>query len=188
LGLVTHTAPTFLHCCVKAKWKESNSNDGAKVRRLHQLAEIMGAICTAMSRLPTDLRAAAQKNPIILQFLQDVWGALSIEDGKSNSSSTNMSSGLDSICSIFQDMLSQWDDKGMGDFASSVLQQLDNNGSAQQDHAFYPQLIKVVKEELESAMKPELLNRIDKIVMFLPLSSWADLADIASLNIEKIIT
>jgi ATP-dependent Clp protease ATP-binding subunit ClpC len=56
----------------------------------------------------------------------------------------------------------------------------------QRDHALYPKLARVVKEELESAMKPELLNRIDEIVVFSPLS-LTDLSSIAELLIQKTV-
>jgi ATP-dependent Clp protease ATP-binding subunit ClpA len=36
------------------------------------------------------------------------------------------------------------------------------------DHILYLELSRVVKEELEMTMKPELLNRIDEIVVFSP--------------------
>jgi C-terminal, D2-small domain, of ClpB protein len=54
------------------------------------------------------------------------------------------------------------------------------------DHTLYPELIEVVKRELEATMKPELLNRIDEIVVFSPLSI-ADLTHIAFLNVKKIV-
>jgi len=57
----------------------------------------------------------------------------------------------------------------------------------QRDHALYPELARVVKEELKSAMKPELLNRINEmIVVFSPLS-LTDLSSIAELLIQKTV-
>jgi C-terminal, D2-small domain, of ClpB protein len=51
--------------------------------------------------------------------------------------------------------------------------------------SLYFELSEVVKEELESAMKPELLNRIDEIVIFSPLSS-SNLYNIAVRNVDLI--
>jgi ATP-dependent Clp protease ATP-binding subunit ClpC len=53
------------------------------------------------------------------------------------------------------------------------------------DHPLYPQLLEVVQEELEGTMKPELLNRIDEIVVFSPLSH-PNLVAIAELQTQKI--
>ena len=157
--------------------------------------EIMSAIRTAMNGSPADLRAAAQKNPTIAAFLQEIWGVLSDdvdEDGTTVAASSQATrqekSGLDAIRSRFQDTIAQWDDGKTDTFASGLMEQLDTPAvHEQRDHVLYPQLIKVVKEELEAAMKPELLNRIDEIVVFSPLSK-ADLSMIAGLNIEKIVS
>lgn len=161
--------------------------------------EIMGAIRTAMNGSPADLRAAAQKNPTIASFLQEIWSVLDGEgndnDNSAEADTSTKESGLDSIRSSFQETLSQWDDRKTDAFASGLLEQLDDGADSpstrleeeQRDHVLYPQLIEVVKEELESAMKPELLNRIDEIVVFSPLSK-AHLAMIAGLNIEKIVS
>ena len=152
--------------------------------------EIMGAIRTAMSGSPADLRAAAQKSPAISKFLQDVWGALSDDEDDENVVVPAPNSGLDAIRSSVQETISQWDDSETYTFATGLIDQLDTSSSSssleRKDHALYPRLIEVVKEELEAAMKPELLNRIDEIVVFSPLSS-ADLSLIARLNIAKIV-
>jgi ATP-dependent Clp protease ATP-binding subunit ClpC len=50
--------------------------------------------------------------------------------------------------------------------------------------AVYEKLSEVVKEELESAMRPELLNRIDEIVVFSPLST-TDLTSIAQIILNR---
>jgi ATP-dependent Clp protease ATP-binding subunit ClpC len=54
------------------------------------------------------------------------------------------------------------------------------------DHVLYPELSRVVKEELEATMKPELLNRIDEIVVFSPLSA-TDLSNISELLVQKVV-
>jgi ATP-dependent Clp protease ATP-binding subunit ClpC len=53
--------------------------------------------------------------------------------------------------------------------------------------AFYSRLSEVVKEELEYEMKPELLNRIDEIVVFAPLAP-SDLSMIADLILQKTVS
>jgi ATP-dependent Clp protease ATP-binding subunit ClpC len=50
----------------------------------------------------------------------------------------------------------------------------------------YAKLSEVVKEELEFAMKPELLNRIDEIVVFSPLSD-SNLNSIAELILNRTV-
>ncbi len=50
----------------------------------------------------------------------------------------------------------------------------------------YAEMSSVVKEELESTMKPELLNRIDEIVIFSPLGG-SELRSVASLLLNQTI-
>jgi ATP-dependent Clp protease ATP-binding subunit ClpC len=89
-----------------------------------------------------------------------------------SSENTATPSGLDAIRSSIRDTL---DD-------SSTSSETDQ----EKEHYLYPQLIEVVKEELETAMKPELLNRIDEIVVFSPLSH-DHLIQIAKLNVNRIV-
>jgi AAA domain (Cdc48 subfamily)/C-terminal, D2-small domain, of ClpB protein len=130
--------------------------------------EIMGAIRTAMNGSPADLRAAAQTNPIIEKFLLDIWGAVAESDSVA-AAQQSPKSGLDAVRASVQGVMSQPDKQVVPS-----------------DHELYPELMEVVKEELEMAMKPELLNRIDEIVVFSPLSS-PELALIAKLNVDKIV-
>lgn len=51
----------------------------------------------------------------------------------------------------------------------------------------YSKLLTVVKEELEDALRPELLNRIDEIVVFSPLGD-SDLSEIASSLLQQTVT
>lgn len=150
--------------------------------------EIMGAIRTVMGGSPADLRNAARKNPTIAKFLQEVWGALSYnEDSDDSTAVVAPASGLEAIRSSVQETLSKWDDSATDVFTSGLIQQLDTTlSTSNDDHVLYPQLIAVVKEELEAAMKPELLNRIDEIVVFSPLSA-ADLSLIAAQGVARIV-
>jgi len=56
----------------------------------------------------------------------------------------------------------------------------------QQNSALYAKLSETVKEALEASMKPELLNRMDEIIVFSPLSP-TDLESITSLILKKTI-
>mmetsp|Transcript_9453 Transcript_9453/g.23208 ORF Transcript_9453/g.23208 Transcript_9453/m.23208 type:complete len:932 (-) Transcript_9453:727-3522(-) len=56
----------------------------------------------------------------------------------------------------------------------------------QQNDSHYVKLSETVKNALEATMKPELLNRMDEIVVFSPLSR-TDLASITSLLLSKTI-
>lgn len=67
----------------------------------------------------------------------------------------------------------------------------DMNGSngetlAGDAESLYARLSDVVKEELETTMRPELLNRMDEIVIFSPLSD-SDLRSIAQLIMDKTV-
>jgi len=60
--------------------------------------------------------------------------------------------------------------------------------STQQDvNDQYAEMSSVVKEELESSMKPELLNRIDEIIIFSPLGN-SELFSVASLLLQETIS
>ena len=62
----------------------------------------------------------------------------------------------------------------------------DNQDKQQQeDDLLYARLSETVKDALEDTMKPELLNRMDEIVVFSPLSS-TDLSSISDLLLSKI--
>lgn len=60
------------------------------------------------------------------------------------------------------------------------------NGAEVMDHPLYAELVSAVKEELEVVMRPELLNRIDEIVVFSPLAR-DDLRMIARILVDKTI-
>jgi len=163
--------------------------------------EIMAAMGTAMKGSPADLLRAGRENPTVAHFLEQLWDILDDDDAvtfkKANGSLETVNrvpkSGLDAIRSSVQESVSQWADSGKTAFASGLMHQIgvisDGESPAvieQRDHALYPELARVVKEELESAMKPELLNRIDEIVVFSPLS-LTDLSSIAELLIQKAV-
>jgi ATP-dependent Clp protease ATP-binding subunit ClpC len=73
-------------------------------------------------------------------------------------------------------------------FKNTILVMTSNVGSSRilketsehQGHGedLYTKLLLIVKEELESGLKPEFLNRLDEIVVFSPLAN-EDLTDIA---------
>ena len=130
---------------------------------------IMEAIRTAMSGSPADLQRAAQENPDIATFLEELWGALD------NDKTTESSSGLSALRGSLEDTMAQWDETDASSFVQGVANQMDPSHR-------YNELSDIVKEELEAAMKPELLNRIDDIVVFAPLSK-TDLYAIAQRNI-----
>ena len=73
---------------------------------------------------------------------------------------------------------------------SAASKSLDTNGGRdwEQDaaDALYAKLSDVVKDELEQTMRPELLNRMDEIVVFSPLSA-SDLQNIAQLIMNRVI-
>ena len=66
--------------------------------------------------------------------------------------------------------------------------ELGENGDLDQAAAdvLYAKLSDVVKDELEQTMRPELLNRMDEIVVFSPLSN-DDLRGIAKLIMDRVV-
>jgi C-terminal, D2-small domain, of ClpB protein len=90
---------------------------------------------------------------------------------------------LSAIRASMNDSLKQWSDSNKSSFVSGLANEIQQPDG---DHALYPQLSQVVKEELERTMKPELLNRIDEIVVFSPLRK-PELTQIASLIVSRIL-
>merc|ERR1712086_352093 len=70
--------------------------------------------------------------------------------------------------------------------ALSREKELHNGLEKQQNDSYDVKLSETVKNALEATMKPELLNRMDEIVVFSPLSP-TDLASITSLILSKTI-
>mmetsp|Transcript_77565 Transcript_77565/g.225112 ORF Transcript_77565/g.225112 Transcript_77565/m.225112 type:complete len:916 (-) Transcript_77565:660-3407(-) len=68
----------------------------------------------------------------------------------------------------------------------TAAQHLDPAAAQQAAEALYGRLSDVVKEELEQTMRPELLNRMDEIIVFSPLSN-ENLRDIAVLIMDKVV-
>lgn len=159
---------------------QNNPKVGSLLLKASTDPTIMEAIRTAMNGSPADLQRAAQQNPDIASFLQEVWGELSTtaEEPATSSPSTDSSSGLAALRGSFQDTMAQWGEQEVSSFVQGVANQMDPS-------VRYEQLSDMVKEELEEAMKPEFLNRIDEIVVFSPLSS-SDLYAIAKKNIAII--
>jgi len=75
---------------------------------------------------------------------------------------------------------------GSQNILSLSRMQPEGSGEEQQGDSLYARLSETVKEALEATMKPELLNRMDEIVVFSPLSS-TDLSSITSLILSKTI-
>jgi ATP-dependent Clp protease ATP-binding subunit ClpC len=67
-------------------------------------------------------------------------------------------------------------------------EQLNGGRDSEQEvaEALYAKLSEVVKDELEMTMRPELLNRMDEIVVFSPLSN-TDLNSIAGILLDKTV-
>ena len=97
-------------------------------------------------------------------------------------------SGLDAVRNSMRDTLASAATMDDNDDEEEAEAEEDSSSEPVQDkeHYLYPQLIEVVKEELENTMKPELLNRIDEIVVFSPLSP-DNLIQIAQLNVDRIV-
>lgn len=150
--------------------------------------EIMGAIRTAMNGSPADLLELGRDNKNVASFLRDLYAIMDEKTEEPSTVSVNggaSSSGLTAIRQSMQESVSQWSAPAKDAFAAGIIQQIDRGMETDADF-LYTQMANVVKEELEAAMKPELLNRIDEIVVFSPLSS-TNLIDIAKLIVNRIL-
>ena len=176
-------------------------------------SDIMSAMQTAMGGSPADLMKVAQNNPKVADFLTRLWDALEMDPNSSSGSTyessntvseTQPKSGLESIRDNVQATLEGWSKTSLtsgNEFTSGLINQL--NGMIQSDRGAgntmgasvnnldeeiaaqeYTKMSNVVKEELEEVIKPEVLNRIDEIIIFAPLGS-SDLHSIAQLIIDQ---
>lgn len=110
----------------------------------------------------------------------------------------NGKSALDAIRDAVQSTTSGWDNPAKTEFSTGLLEQLEDMGGKgdettaemmtadERNNILYPRYMEVVTEALEETMKPELLNRIDEIVVFSPLSQ-NDLSNIAELIMQKTV-
>lgn len=154
--------------------------------------DIMGAIRTAMNGSPADLLEASRGNPTVAAFLQRLWHVM--EDTTTDSDDSSFAANTPVASTIPPEERSGLQSIRASILASGVLLPSDDsNNPGHQGHqqsienTLYPQLLQVVKEELESQMKPELLNRIDEIIVFSPLSH-TDLQAIARLIIARTLS
>lgn len=158
---------------------------------------VMRAMQAAMGGSPADLLKAGRENPEVASFLERLWRVLDGDDVVAGVASPG--SGLMSIRANVQETVSQWTDKedaAASKLASGLIETMEDmadysgiNGSTVsrksiENDSQYEKLIQVVKEELEATLKPELLNRIDEIVVFSPLYS-DDLFSIANIMLQE---
>jgi ATP-dependent Clp protease ATP-binding subunit ClpC len=163
--------------------------------------DIMRAMQTAMGGSPADLLRLGQENPRVADFLRRLWSVLNEEKSsvpvlpKSNSKNDKYSPpfptttpkyGMDAlmdneflsgITKSFQSMMgnNKMEDAKPADVANDMEESFTSS---------YTEMSDVVKEELEICMKPELLNRIDEIVVFSPLGD-AELGAVATLLLKQ---
>lgn len=168
--------------------------------------ELMRAMQTAMGGSPADLLRLGQQNEKVANFLRRLWSVLNETNGDSPLTTNN---GYSSP----QQQSQGSNPLQNNDFASGILKQfqtifdpntpvapeapkpIDTTSKADTISATmtqsssddkYAEMSSVVKEELGNAMKPELLNRIDEIVIFSPLGS-NELKSVASLLLDGTI-
>lgn len=171
--------------------------------------ELMMAMQTAMGGSPADLLKLGQSNPRVANFLRRLWTILNETEGD-DSLSANGAGNTSSSASIHKSGFEAFTEN---DFVTGLTKQFKNmvgnndlptkpNGTPsvakpstevsneiEENQVVshldsYAEMSDVVKVELESSMKPELLNRIDEIVIFSPLGA-TELRSIASMLINK---
>lgn len=171
--------------------------------------DLMRAMQTAMGGSPADLLRLGQQNEKVANFLRRLWGVLNETQGdsplstgdqyqppaekKSPIQENDFASG---ILKQFQNMFDSNKPSAPEptpppatssyDSSSSFTQSHNNASSPIDESTQYANMSSVVKEELGNAMKPELLNRIDEIVIFSPLGG-DELRSVASLLLDGTI-
>jgi hypothetical protein len=153
--------------------------------------DMMRAMQTAMGGTPADLLKAGQTNPKVGTFLKNIWAAL---DGDTRAPvPVVQESGLDTIRGSVETGIADSNNKAASSLVADVVDTMEGNPwinamprltTSTED--LYLKMITVVKEELEDALRPELLNRIDEIVVFSPLGD-NDLSDIATLLLQQTV-
>ena len=152
---------------------------------------MMQAMQTAMGASPAELLQLGREDPKVATFLQELWAVLDEDDAAAATPSAKQEAGG---FGGIQNAISDWTNNAASNFASGLMDQLQGiNGGSPRDSStvtpqpidesgdeLYAKMLDVVKEELEESLKPELLNRMDEIVVFSPLGS-RDLTAIARL-------
>jgi ATP-dependent Clp protease ATP-binding subunit ClpA len=157
---------------------------------------ILQAMRTAMGGSPAELLQAGRENPAVAKFLQRLWSVLD-QDGIMSppAEAVNGNSGLNAIRGAMEESTAGWSEPAKATFSTGLMQQLEGQADAstvslisadERNTALYPKYIEVVTEALEAQLKPELLNRIDEIIVFSPLSQ-NDLSNIADLILQKTV-
>lgn len=153
--------------------------------------DLMGAMQTAMGGSPADLLKAGQSNPKVAEFLRKLWHVMDNDEGTSvvPTEPAKEKSGFEAIRNSVEGKVAEWTNGAAEKFASGLVQHMEDLSPGSSPSAaddFYLDLSAVVKEELEANMKPELLNRMDEIVVFSPLSPQ-DLTMIAGLLLQDTV-
>mmetsp|Transcript_13919 Transcript_13919/g.16908 ORF Transcript_13919/g.16908 Transcript_13919/m.16908 type:complete len:789 (+) Transcript_13919:1208-3574(+) len=169
-------------------------------------ADLMRAMQTAMGGSPADLLRLGQQNPRIADFLKRLWSVLNETEGDSSllpndqpPAKNNANVGImdnnfaTGIVKQWQNMMTPNNDSVTDIATESVTEDIplhgNLNGNRQEfsdASTQYAEMSQVVKEELGIAMKPEVLNRIDEIVIFSPLGG-NELKSIASLLLDSTV-
>ncbi len=171
--------------------------------------DLMRAMQTAMGGSPADLLRLGQQNEKVANFLRRLWGVLNETQGDSPLSSgdqyqpqTEKKSPIqenDFASGILKQFQNMFDPNKPAapeptplpatnsyESSSSFTQSHNDASSPIDEITQYAKMSSVVKEELGNAMKPELLNRIDEIVIFSPLGG-DELRSVASLLLDGTI-
>ncbi|GAX19174.1 ATP-dependent Clp protease ATP-binding subunit ClpC [Fistulifera solaris] len=160
---------------------QSSPKAGALMAQAATDSRIMNALRTSMTGSPADLLTLAQTDPAVSDFLQKLWAEVgdipqrAVDELTTTSSS---STGLEAIRDSFKETIEQWSEEDATTFVEGIRQTMDPPGM------LYDKLSRVVKDELETTMRPEFLNRIDEIVVFAPLDS-EQLAMVAELTVQQ---
>ena len=164
---------------------------------------MMRAMQTAMGASPAELLKLGREDPKVASFLQELWSVIDEDDIYDTTAKNEQPETEQGFGGGIQGAIADWTNKASSNFASGLMEQLqgltgNTNGSSPSNTGttsttppstpqpidgnaeLYNAMLDVVKEELEDALRPELLNRMDEIVVFSPLGT-TDLRAIARL-------
>jgi ATP-dependent Clp protease ATP-binding subunit ClpC len=158
---------------------ENNPEANELIMEAASEPDIMKALNTAMTGSTEDILEVANEDPKVKKFLKKLWLALDTADDEDDVE-------IGFALGLFREFQNSANANGAEseNNASKANDDSDNDEVAQA--SAYAAMSDAVKEELESSMKPELLNRIDEIVIFAPLEG-KELLSIAKLLLDQSI-
>ena len=189
------TSPEPLEASEILKRMQANPASADLLLKASTDPEIMGAIRTAMNGSPADLMKVGKNNPKVASFLQELWANLESDGSVSPSDTVTAEDDVKIVDApeIVDEPVNGATPSGLAAIRHGVAESLDEEEETEDDMEeddetddLPTRLNAIVQEALQDQLKPELLNRIDEIVVFAPLSR-EHLRSIAGRMVDQVV-